>query len=287
MELGDAFAKKFGGDDGSDPDYLLLSAWGFANGQSTDTIEYYLADYRSDVPEEDYIIETWQWVDLSSFEKVDSLKFGLASSDNGNWGMNTPSYFCLDKLHLVPDAAPFVANPIPDMALVADANDHVIDLSEVFSDPDDEDSLIVKSLLSETEGPCCNLSISGDSLIIDTYALLKSSIEDFEVVVEGSLGGLTAVDTFVITMEIIGGLDNRAIPELNLYPNPTDGHFVVGFSTGEELEVSVYSLTGTELYSQDSFMPGGSIDLSAQPAGAYILRVNYSGGVVSKMIQKL
>jgi len=285
MEQGDWLAKKFGGEDGSDPDYFMLSAWGFAKGESTDTIDYYLADYRSDVPEEDYIIKTWQWVDLSSFGKVDSLKFGLESSDVGIYGMNTPAYFCMDDLHLVPDAAPFVANPIPDMAIVTDGVEHVIDLSDVFSDPDDEDSLIVKTLLSEGENGALSVAVSGDELTLVGNALLKSTFMDFEVVVQGSLGGLTAVDTFLVTAEIIGGVDNNAVPGVELYPNPSDGRFIVGFSTGEELGVSVYSLTGAEIYTRDEFIAGGSIDLSAQPAGAYILRVRYSGGMISKMIQ--
>lgn len=287
MEQGDWVAKKFGGDDGTDPDYFMLSAWGFANGESTDTIDYYLADYRFDEAEDDYIIKTWQWVDLSSFGKVDSMMFGLESSDVGIYGMNTPAYFCMDDLHLIPDAAPYVANPLPDMDIVTDGVERVVDLSEVFSDPDDDDALIVKALLSEHPGDELQISISGDELTLVGYGITKSALEEIEVVVEGSLGGLSAVDTFTIHVEIIGGLDHSSVPEVELYPNPSDGHFVLGFSTSEELSVSVYSLTGTVLFSQDEFLPGGSIDLSSQPAGTYILRVRYSGGVISKMIQKL
>jgi hypothetical protein len=77
MEQGDMFAKKFGGIDGTDPDFFKMKVWGFAGLTSTDTLEFYLADYRFEKSEEDYIIKTWQWVDLSSFGKVDSLMFGL------------------------------------------------------------------------------------------------------------------------------------------------------------------------------------------------------------------
>ncbi len=128
--------------------------WGFKESTSTDTIEYYLADYRFDESEKDYIIKTWQWVDLSSLGKVDSLMFGLESSDNGDWGMNTPAYFCMDDLTVHPDAAPFVANPLPDFVIYSDGSDSVIDISAVFSDPDDDDALIMKSLVSDShEGP--------------------------------------------------------------------------------------------------------------------------------------
>ena len=212
MEQGDWAAKKFGGADGSDPDYFKMMVWGFKDLASTDTMEYYLADYRFDESEKDYIIKTWQWVDLSSFGKVDSLKFGLESSDNGDWGMNTPAYFCMDDFLINPDAAPFVANPLPDMDIVTDGIQHIVDLSKVFSDPDDPDSLIVKALSSDN--PECPIIISkeGDSLIINTCALVKSAMEDFEVIVKGSLGGLSAKDTFVVHLEIIGGIDDYPTP---------------------------------------------------------------------------
>lgn len=99
MEEGDWVSKTFGGESGDDPDFFKLLIWGLFRGESTaDTVEYYLADYRFDNNEEDYIVKTWQWVDLSPLGTVDTLLFGLESSDNGDWGMNTPAYFCLDKL---------------------------------------------------------------------------------------------------------------------------------------------------------------------------------------------
>lgn len=87
MEEGDWTAKQFGGADGTDPDYFKMMIWGFKESASTDSIEYYLADYRFEESAKDYIIKTWQWVDLSSLGKVDSLMFGLESSDNGDWAL--------------------------------------------------------------------------------------------------------------------------------------------------------------------------------------------------------
>ena len=113
-----AVAKQFGGVDGTDPDYFKLLVWGRKGRSSTDTLDFYLADYRDDDSEKDFIIETWQWVDLSSLGKVDSLIFGLESSDMGDWGMNTPAYFCLDDLYVLPDTAPYVANPLSDFLLM-------------------------------------------------------------------------------------------------------------------------------------------------------------------------
>jgi hypothetical protein len=288
MEQGDWVAKQFGGADGSDPDYFKLRIWGFYHSAPTDTIDFFLADFRFEEPGKDYMIKTWQWVDLSSFGKVDSLMFSLESSDNGEWGMNTPAYFCMDQIYLNPDAAPFVANPIPDLLIYSDGTDTVIDISSVFSDPDDEDLLIVKRLASDGhEGPLM-ASVSGDSLILQgTCWLVKSSFIDLELVLEGSLGGLSATDTFLVHVECVGGTGENHIPEVEIYPNPGSGAFILDFSTGEPLDVFIYSSTGSEVYAHPAFLPGGVIDLSGQPSGPYIVTIRNSGGVLSKMIQKL
>lgn len=100
MRDGDAFSKKFGGALGSDPDWFKLSVYGFYNGAPTDTVDFYLADFRFDAPEKDHIIQTWQWVELSQLGYVDSLQMTLNSSDVGEWGMNTPAYFCADNFYI-------------------------------------------------------------------------------------------------------------------------------------------------------------------------------------------
>src|SRR6056297_824589 len=100
MKYGDAFTKKFGGVTGSDPDWFKLQVWGFYNEMPTDTISFYLADYRFEDNSKDYIVETWQWIDLESLGFVDSLQMALSSSDEGQWGMNTPAYYCADNFYV-------------------------------------------------------------------------------------------------------------------------------------------------------------------------------------------
>jgi hypothetical protein len=100
MMHGDSYSKKFGGETGNDPDWLKLSVWGLHNGANTDTVEFYLADYRFDDNVQDYILQTWQWVELSELGYVDSLQMMLNSSDVGEWGMNTPAYFCADNFYI-------------------------------------------------------------------------------------------------------------------------------------------------------------------------------------------
>lgn len=104
MKNGDSFAKKFGGKTGNDSDWFMLKITGKdAAGAVTGTVDFYLADFRSADNSKDYIVSDWQKVDLSGLGTVKTLEFTLLSSDNGNYGMNTPPYFAMDDLTVVPE----------------------------------------------------------------------------------------------------------------------------------------------------------------------------------------
>ncbi len=100
MRDGDGFAKKFGGASGNDPDWFRVTIKGFdSNGDLlSDSVDFYLADYRDANNANDYILTDWTFVDLASLGNVKGLVFFLNSSDSGSWGMNTPAFFCLDDV---------------------------------------------------------------------------------------------------------------------------------------------------------------------------------------------
>ncbi|WP_052430376.1 T9SS type A sorting domain-containing protein [Sporocytophaga myxococcoides] len=97
---GEFGAKQFGGASGDEQDWFKLTIKGYINGEAKDNhVDFYLADYRSPDNLFDYIVNTWQWVDLTPLGNVDSLAFELSSSDVGVWGMNTPAYFAIDNFN--------------------------------------------------------------------------------------------------------------------------------------------------------------------------------------------
>lgn len=100
MKDGDAFAKKFGGATGNDPDWFKLAIKSFQQGIICDSLDFYLADFRFTNNSQDYIIEDWTHVGIYSNCVFDSLYFELSSSDVGMWGMNTPAFFCLDNISM-------------------------------------------------------------------------------------------------------------------------------------------------------------------------------------------
>lgn len=99
MLNGDDFAKKFGGSDGNDPDWFKLIITPLDNSmKALGSVEFYLADFRSGDPSEDYILDTWQTLNLEEFGFIKALVFEMASSDTGEWGINNPAYVCLDNI---------------------------------------------------------------------------------------------------------------------------------------------------------------------------------------------
>ncbi|MFP8877643.1 MAG: DUF4465 domain-containing protein, partial [Myxococcota bacterium] len=104
MRDGDPFAKAFGGVGGTDPDFLRLRILGYdSSGNPTGSVDFYLADFRFADSAQDYIVNDWRFVDLSSLGGVQSLRFEVEGSDVGSFGLNTPGYFALDNLQLIPE----------------------------------------------------------------------------------------------------------------------------------------------------------------------------------------
>tara|TARA_B100000524_G_scaffold155230_1_gene78620 strand:- start:1184 stop:2143 length:960 start_codon:yes stop_codon:yes gene_type:complete len=109
MLNGDSFAKKFGEDtsatgeiDGTNgEDFFRVWIIGEnMNDGSKDSIEFYLADYRFADSTEDYILDTWENIDLSAMGFiVNKVSIRFESSDIGDFGMNTPAYVAIDNIN--------------------------------------------------------------------------------------------------------------------------------------------------------------------------------------------
>ena len=109
MLSGSPFSKVFGGESGDDPDFFLLTITGLdIQGQSVGSVDFYLADFRFEDNALDVLVDTWTEVDLTSLDGAVQLSFGLESSDVGAFGMNTPAYFAIDNLRLVPEPASLI-----------------------------------------------------------------------------------------------------------------------------------------------------------------------------------
>ena len=95
MAEGTAWSKKFG-----QGDYLKLQAYGItAHDEISGPVEILLADYKSDF---DMPADEWVFINLEPLGVVKEVFFRMESSDTGQWGMNSPAYFAIDRLSIMP-----------------------------------------------------------------------------------------------------------------------------------------------------------------------------------------
>lgn len=84
MLYGDSYARKF-----TDQDWFLLTIHGLKGTTEVGTVEFYLA-------KDGKYVNDWTYVDLSSLGTINGIHFTMSSSDESQYGMNTPAYFCID-----------------------------------------------------------------------------------------------------------------------------------------------------------------------------------------------
>ncbi len=160
----------YGGYSGNDPDWFKVTATGKnASGQTVGTLDFYLADFRFANNEEDYILDTWEWFDLSSLGNVATISFSLSSSRGSGYNMITPAYFCMDNFNdggAAPDLPPYIVNPVQDVVFNEYPQTIQVNLDGVATDPDDPDENIVYSIVSNSNPSALNASMSGKILVM-------------------------------------------------------------------------------------------------------------------------
>ncbi len=104
------------------------------------------------------------------------------------------------NIQIVPDSLPIVANPIADVNINEDASNTIIDLTNVFTDADDDVTVIVKTIKFNSNQSLINADIDGNQLILD-YQDNQSGIA--EITIQGTSNGKIVEDTFQVTVNPI------------------------------------------------------------------------------------
>lgn len=123
VECGDNFARAF-----SNGDKFTLTIHGVAADESEKTVEVSLASYTNgDLT----ICRGWKYVDLTTLGAVNEIYFTMESTDSGDYGMNTPGYFCLDKLMVSPDDSSSLSLAAAgNRGIAYDKQSHTVTLSD-------------------------------------------------------------------------------------------------------------------------------------------------------------
>jgi len=95
MKNGDQYAKQF---NAKDKDYLKLWIIGYMGGKAKDSLSCNLADFSLTDNSKHYIQKSWKKIETSKLKAIEEVRFRFESTDNGDWGMNTPAYFAIDNI---------------------------------------------------------------------------------------------------------------------------------------------------------------------------------------------
>ncbi len=160
----------YGGPTGNDPDWFKVTATGKnASGQTVGTLDFYLADFRFANNEEDYVLNTWEWFDLSPLGDVATISFSLSSSRGSGYNMITPAYFCMDNFNgggAAPDLPPYIVNPVQNVVFNNYPQTLQVNLDGVATDPDDPDENITYSIVSNSNPSALTATMNGKILVM-------------------------------------------------------------------------------------------------------------------------
>lgn len=270
---GDATATPFGGTSGNDPDWFKLTATGKdANGNTIGTAEFYLADYRFTNNEEDYVLNTWEWFDLSTLGAVNTISFDLSSSKNNNYGMITPAYFCIENFNgegpVQPqDQPPYIVNPVDDVVFDQYPQTIEVNLNGVATDPDNDDELIVYSLVSNSNTAELSAEISGKTLVLNR--LSREEATATLVLRATSNGQYVDFEVNVIMHFVPDGIEENEL-NIAIYPNPAHDFVTVEMHGRASVQgIIVSDITGKRILSTSE----SRIDISTLPEGVYFVAV--------------
>jgi hypothetical protein len=276
---GSSFNKKFGGETGNDPDWFKLLVWGIRSDNSiTSKLEHYLADFRSRDNSKDYIQKGWRWVDLKSLGEVKALRFELQSTDNGDFGMNTPAYFCMDNLSILNLQGAFISNPIDDIYLETNASPASIELADHFNA---SGVGIAYEIIGNSDATLVTTSIAGSILNL-SFAPETKGVS--EIKVAATANGISVTDMFLVAVGSGLGMDEKFSVRPKVYPNPVSGQLIVEGAEGANLRL--YNSSGSLVLEHAGSIEKTMLSLDHLNAGIYLLQIYGPQGSSTVKISK-
>jgi Domain of unknown function (DUF4465)/Secretion system C-terminal sorting domain len=311
MRYGDQFEPAFSY---TNKDSFVLNITGWYNGAPVaDTVHFFLADFRDSslvatdtiITKADTVIaggdttiypadttifvgdtiispgilKTWQWVDLHSLGNVDSLIFSFSSSQNGQYGINTPTYFAMDNFT--------TADMVDDYITINYEQDTLIGIWPFLKD---SAALTPPYTISVISGPY--VSGASATVIHDSIWYLPSigivTVDTLTYAVCGSNSQCVTAQIF-INITGIAGIENLSpnAAAANVYPNPFSNTFKVSY-TGNLKELRLYDVQGKLLKRVAGGLQAGEteIDAAELAAGPYIARIITDEGATTARIIK-
>lgn len=238
-------------------DYFKLIVIGKRADGTEKQVEYYLADYRAEKEADRYIVDTWQWVDLSSLGEVKSVSFKMEGTKKNNYGLTTPAYFAFDN---------FNGTRNEKMGTAIAAQNQPVDVSANFT-PDGSNATIkyaVVELVPSTTKAQVTIDEATGKLTIK-----GETNESFSVVVSMTQAGKTQYVSIPVTYT--SGISTLAEDNSNATVSVQNGEIVVN-SAADNYSVEVYSTSGM-LVGKAEGTANNAVCMPSTAKGLYIVKV--------------
>jgi hypothetical protein len=198
--------------------------------------------------------------------------------------------------------APSFNNGIYQLLLLPD--DYGSQISWVMRDEDEDmilasggpyqdgnKSLIIAQVPFGTHEGCYSFEImdsGGDGLTSSGNAYYKFMAPGGSVVIESTDGDYGSGEKASFTINYNTAIDLLEEGVISVFPNPSTGRFAIEMPelTGQLVSLEVYQINGTLIQQLQTQTGAQALDLSAQPAGVYLLKARTEEGIFTTKLFK-
>ncbi|MEM7549737.1 MAG: cadherin domain-containing protein [Bacteroidota bacterium] len=190
------------------------------------------------------------------------------TADDGNEGI-TENLFLFTV-----NGSPIVNEEIGSILLFQGFGTETIDISNVFSDPDNNTLAITAS---NSDSEVVEVELSGNALNISEVGSGSTTI----TLTADDGNGASVSTSFVIEVDqVLSSIEDQPL-ELRIFPNPVVNQLTISFSQQSDAILRLLDLSGNEVINRD--VSGGSeiqIQMGNLQAGVYLISVEYENGEI-------
>lgn len=257
-------------------DYYVVTFTGYNGNNPTNTVTFALADYRFGNAADRYVLDTWQWCDLSSLGKVTKVLVEVSGTKKNQFGLTTPAYLCLDN---VGDTCPWKDAARQVINVTHDADPKSLSLVSLF---DFDPAVATVTYSIEAPGGLASLNAAQPGLV-DVFAHTPAhGGEEFTLLAKATQQGRSQYLRIPVFVDYTNSVGMTVSGNVRLYPIPA--HEVLNVATElTDYNVAIYDMSGRQMLSRTGLTGFAAIELSLTP-GNYIVRLTHATGVHTRRI---
>lgn len=257
-------------------DYYLVTFTGYNGTAETGTVDFPLADYRYDNVADRYVLDTWQWCDLSSLGKVTRILVEVSGTKRNQFGLTTPAYLCLEN---VGDGCPWEKADLQLINVTRDSDPKSLSLVSLF-DFDPSVATVTYTIEAPDGLASLNPAVPG---LVDIFAHTPThGGEAFNLMAKATSQGRSQYLRIPVKVDYTTSVGMTITEGIRLYPVPA--HEVLNVATElTDYTLAIYDMSGRQMMEHRDLSGFSTIDLSLVP-GVYVVRITHADGVYTRRV---